>query len=142
MSRRMGRSALVGALVAVAAAAFAPGALASINPSISLDQSAGTKAGATENLGMDLKFPRTRCQHRFAGRDDDQPAAWTAGQRRYRRRRMPDDDRPERHELPGRDRHRHRSRLGLGAADDRLPLASTWSRRRRRRPGRAGRHLD
>ena len=60
MSRRMGRrSALVGALVAVAAAAFAPGALASINPSISLDQSAGTKAAATQNLGMDLKFPPT-----------------------------------------------------------------------------------
>ncbi len=59
MSRRMGRSALVGTLVAVAAAAFAPGALASINPSISLDQSAGTRAGATQNLGMDLKFPPT-----------------------------------------------------------------------------------
>lgn len=59
MSRRKGRSALVGALVAVAAAVFTPGAMASINPSVTLDQSAGTQAGATQNLGMDLKFPPT-----------------------------------------------------------------------------------
>ncbi len=59
MSNRKGRSALIGALVAIAAAVLAQGALASINPSLSLDQSAGNKAGATQNLGMDLKFPPT-----------------------------------------------------------------------------------
>lgn len=56
MTRRKGRSALIGALVAVAAAVFAQGAQASITPSISLDQSGGTQAGASQNLGMDLKF--------------------------------------------------------------------------------------
>jgi hypothetical protein len=38
---------------------FAQGAQASINPSLSLDQSAGTQAGAAQDLGMDLKFPPT-----------------------------------------------------------------------------------
>jgi hypothetical protein len=59
MSTGKGRSALIGALVVVASALFAQGAQASIAPSISLDQSAGTRAGATQNLGMDLKFPAT-----------------------------------------------------------------------------------
>lgn len=46
------------ALVAVLAgvSAFAPAARAAISPTLSLDQSAGTKAGATLNLGLDLKF--------------------------------------------------------------------------------------
>jgi hypothetical protein len=50
------RRALVGAAVVVAAAAAAPAASASITPSLTLDQSAGTTAGSTVNLGMDLKF--------------------------------------------------------------------------------------
>jgi hypothetical protein len=37
-------------------ALFAPGAMASTMPTIALDQSAGTQAGATQNLGMDLTF--------------------------------------------------------------------------------------
>lgn len=56
MSVRKGRSALVGALVAVATSVFAAGAQAAVTPSLSLDQSAGTQAGASQNLGMDLKF--------------------------------------------------------------------------------------
>lgn len=59
MSNRKGRSVLIGTLIAIAAAVLAQGAQASINPSLSLDQSAGNKAGATQNLGMDLKFPPT-----------------------------------------------------------------------------------
>jgi len=56
MSGRKGRRALIGAFVAVMAAVFAQGAQAAITPSIGLDQSAGTQAGASQNLGMDLKF--------------------------------------------------------------------------------------
>jgi hypothetical protein len=56
MTGRKERSALVGALVVVATALFAPGAQASITPSLSLDQSAGTQAAASQSLGMDLKF--------------------------------------------------------------------------------------
>ena len=56
MSARKGRSALVGALVVVATAVFAQAAQASITPSVTLDQSAGTQAGAYQNLSMDLKF--------------------------------------------------------------------------------------
>ncbi|HEX3804129.1 MAG TPA: hypothetical protein VHV75_14930 [Solirubrobacteraceae bacterium] len=56
MSVRKRRSALISALVGIAAALFAQGALASVTPSLSLDQSAGTQAGATQNLGMDLQF--------------------------------------------------------------------------------------
>jgi hypothetical protein len=56
MSVRKARSALIGALVAVAMALLAPAALASTTPTIALDQSAGTQAGASLNLGMDLKF--------------------------------------------------------------------------------------
>ena len=49
------------AFVAVLAgvSAFAPAARAAISPTLSLDQSAGTKAGATLNLGLDLKFTDT-----------------------------------------------------------------------------------
>lgn len=56
MSGRKRRSALIGALVVFAVALFAQGAQAAITPSISLDQSAGTQAGAFQNLGMDLRF--------------------------------------------------------------------------------------
>lgn len=55
MSRRV-RSALTGALVVVGCTVFTQAAQASITPSITLDQSAGTRAGASQNLGMDLKF--------------------------------------------------------------------------------------
>jgi hypothetical protein len=43
-------------MVVGAVALFAPSAQASITPSLTLDQSAGTQAGGTANLGMDLKF--------------------------------------------------------------------------------------
>ncbi|MDE3133642.1 MAG: hypothetical protein KGL15_06230 [Acidobacteriota bacterium] len=56
MTVSKGRSALVGTLVLVATALFAQGAQASITPSLSLDQSAGTQAGAAQNLSMDLKL--------------------------------------------------------------------------------------
>ncbi len=39
--------------------ALAPSALASITPTVTLDQSAGTQAGTTVPLGMDLKFSPT-----------------------------------------------------------------------------------
>jgi hypothetical protein len=47
---------LVAVAVLVASAAIAPAASASIAPKVTLDQSAGTAAGSTANLGMDLKF--------------------------------------------------------------------------------------
>jgi hypothetical protein len=56
MSVRKGRNALIGALVVVASVVFATGAQAAITSSLTLDQSAGTQAGATQNLGMDLQF--------------------------------------------------------------------------------------
>jgi hypothetical protein len=56
MSVKKGRSALIGALVVVATAVFAQGALASSTATVSLDQSAGTQAAAFQNLGMDIKF--------------------------------------------------------------------------------------
>lgn len=56
MRVRKGRSALVGALVVLATALFAQGAQASTTPKVTLDQSAGTQAGAFQNLGMDIKF--------------------------------------------------------------------------------------
>ena len=46
-------------VLGVAAVAFAPSALASVSPSLSLDQSGGTTAGAVQNLGVDLKFAFT-----------------------------------------------------------------------------------
>jgi len=47
------------ALVVAAMAAMAPGARASVSPTLSLDQSAGTTAGSMLNLGLDLKFADT-----------------------------------------------------------------------------------
>lgn len=51
----------VASAIALCAAAcgLAPSAWASVSPSMSLDQSAGTTAGAVENLGVDLKFAPT-----------------------------------------------------------------------------------
>jgi hypothetical protein len=46
-------------VLGVAAVVFAPSALASVSPSLSLDQSGGTTAGSTQNLGVDLKFAFT-----------------------------------------------------------------------------------
>jgi hypothetical protein len=56
MSVKKGRSALIGALVVLATAAFAQGAQASSTATVTLDQSAGTQAAAFQNLGMDIKF--------------------------------------------------------------------------------------
>jgi hypothetical protein len=56
MWRGVGRNVLMGALVLAATLVLAPAAWASITPTISLDQSAGTAAGAAHNLGVDLKF--------------------------------------------------------------------------------------
>jgi hypothetical protein len=59
MRRALRRGALAGATVVAALVALVPAAGASITPSISLDQSAGTAAGSTTNLGVDLKFAPT-----------------------------------------------------------------------------------
>jgi hypothetical protein len=45
--------------VAAASVAFVPAASAAITPTVTLDQSAGTAAGSTVNLGTDLKFAPT-----------------------------------------------------------------------------------
>src|SRR5437868_1389346 len=52
--RRLQLSVLV--VVVVVAAAVAPPASASITPSLTLDQSAGTAAASSVDLGIDLKF--------------------------------------------------------------------------------------
>ena len=54
--RRLASAVLVGAAMALASA---PGAWASITPTLSLNQSDGTAAGSTANLGLDLKFTPT-----------------------------------------------------------------------------------
>ena len=46
----------MGVLAIGGLSALAPGALASITPTIALDQSAGRAAGSTADLGLDLKF--------------------------------------------------------------------------------------
>jgi hypothetical protein len=43
-------------IVAAATISFAPAAWASITPTLTLDQTAGTEAGSMTDLGMDLKF--------------------------------------------------------------------------------------
>ena len=53
------RRALAVVVVLFGMAALAPGATASITPTLSLDQSAGKTAGSTANLGLDLKFTDT-----------------------------------------------------------------------------------
>jgi len=50
------RNALAGVLVAAAAMLMASSAYASATPSVSLDQTAGTTAGSTTDLGMNLTF--------------------------------------------------------------------------------------
>lgn len=56
MRRAVRQGALMGAVVVAVMAIVAPGAGASITPTVSLDQSAGTAAGSTTNLTVDLKF--------------------------------------------------------------------------------------
>ncbi|MGN6869012.1 MAG: hypothetical protein ACTHMY_11490 [Solirubrobacteraceae bacterium] len=55
----MGRLVLFGVLTVAATSALAPGAEASVVPTLTLDQSAGTAAGSSANLGVDLKFSST-----------------------------------------------------------------------------------
>jgi hypothetical protein len=55
----MRRHFLTMVVVLAGMAVLAPGASASIAPALSLDQSAGTAAGSTTNLGLDLKFAPT-----------------------------------------------------------------------------------
>jgi hypothetical protein len=50
---------LAGVVVLAAMAIVAPVAAASITPTLTLNQSAGTAAGSTANLGVDLKFAPT-----------------------------------------------------------------------------------
>jgi hypothetical protein len=52
----MTRRVLIGLAVGLAAVIFAPAASATITPTLSLDQSGGTKAASTVNLGMDIGF--------------------------------------------------------------------------------------
>ena len=59
MRHGMHRNVLLAVAVLVAMAAVAPSAGAAITPTLSLDQSAGTTAGSTANLGVDLKFAYT-----------------------------------------------------------------------------------
>jgi hypothetical protein len=56
MFKRVSQGALLALCVMCGAAMFASGAWASSTPTLSLDQSAGNTAGATQNLGMDLSF--------------------------------------------------------------------------------------
>jgi hypothetical protein len=55
----MRRFALTVAVILAGMATLAQSASASVNPTLSLDQSAGTAAGSTANLGLDLKFSPT-----------------------------------------------------------------------------------
>jgi hypothetical protein len=48
--------ALSGLLVGAVCAVLAPAASAAISPTVALNQSVGTRAGSTVNLGMDVKF--------------------------------------------------------------------------------------
>jgi hypothetical protein len=59
MKHRSNRRVLALAVVLAGVAAVAPAAQAAVSPTISLDQSAGTKAGSTQNVGLDLKFANT-----------------------------------------------------------------------------------
>lgn len=56
MGGRIRRTVALAVLVGAATAAVASPAWASVSPSLSLDQSAGTTAGSTANLGVDLKL--------------------------------------------------------------------------------------
>jgi hypothetical protein len=59
MRRRMCRLVLLGVLTVTGASTLAPAAGASVVPTMTLDQSAGTAAGSFANLGVDLKFSST-----------------------------------------------------------------------------------
>ena len=59
MKTAMHRRVVTFLAVLAGVAALAPVAHASTSPALSLDQSAGTKAGSTLNLGLDLKFADT-----------------------------------------------------------------------------------
>jgi len=59
MKTAMHRRVVIFLAVLAGTAALAPAAHASTSPALSLDQSAGTKAGSTLNLGLDLKFSNT-----------------------------------------------------------------------------------
>lgn len=59
MCQGMRRGLLYCVLVVAMLLASAPGAWASITPTLSLNQSDGTAAGSTANLGLDLKFAPT-----------------------------------------------------------------------------------
>jgi hypothetical protein len=54
MKHRLNRHAVAFVVVLAGVGALAPAASAAVSPTVSLDQSAGTKAGATQNLGLDL----------------------------------------------------------------------------------------
>jgi hypothetical protein len=56
MFKRVSQGALLALCLMCGAAIFASGAWASSTPALSLDQSAGNTAGATQNLGMNLSF--------------------------------------------------------------------------------------
>ena len=53
---RLLRSGLAGFVVAIASAGLVPAAMASSTPSVSLNQSAGSSAGGSHNLGLNLNF--------------------------------------------------------------------------------------
>ncbi len=59
MRQGLRRTVQFSVVVVAAMAAMAPVAWASINPTLALDQSGGTAAGSTANLGLDLKFAPT-----------------------------------------------------------------------------------
>ena len=59
MSKGIRWLALLSAVAVVGLGALVPTAGAAITPAISLDQSAGTAAGSTANLGVDLTFAPT-----------------------------------------------------------------------------------
>jgi hypothetical protein len=59
MGNILRRGILVGCLAMTGSVALAPAAWGSITPTMSLDQSGGTTAGALANLGLDLKFAPT-----------------------------------------------------------------------------------
>jgi hypothetical protein len=59
MGARFCRMVASATVLCAATLVFAPSGLASVSPSLSLDQGAGTTAGASENLGVDLKFAFT-----------------------------------------------------------------------------------
>jgi hypothetical protein len=59
MGARFCRMVASATVLCAATLVFAPSTLASVSPSLSLDQSAGTIAGTSQNLGVDLKFAFT-----------------------------------------------------------------------------------